>query len=42
MELYRHYPSDIVVGSIIGAYFGLIVGFGAKLRLPRPLKTARP
>jgi membrane-associated phospholipid phosphatase len=35
MELYRHYPSDVIVGSIIGIYFGLTVGFGAKLRLPR-------
>ena len=33
MELYRHYPSDIVVGSIIGIYFGLLVGFGAKVRI---------
>jgi membrane-associated phospholipid phosphatase len=41
MELDRHYPSDVVVGSIIGIYFGLMAGFGAKLRLPRPLKTAR-
>ena len=30
MELDRHYPSDVVVGSIIGIYFGLMVGFGAK------------
>jgi membrane-associated phospholipid phosphatase len=36
MELYRHYPSDVVVGSIIGIYFGLMVGFGAKLR-SRPI-----
>ena len=36
MELDRHYPSDVVVGSIIGIYFGLMVGFGAKLRRPRP------
>jgi membrane-associated phospholipid phosphatase len=35
MELYRHYPSDVIVGSIIGIYFGLMVGYGAKLRLPR-------
>jgi membrane-associated phospholipid phosphatase len=35
MELDRHYPSDVVVGSIIGVYFGLMVGFGAKLRRPR-------
>jgi len=41
MELYRHYPSDVVVGSIIGIYFGLLVGFGAKLRAPRPLITTR-
>jgi membrane-associated phospholipid phosphatase len=41
MELDRHYPSDVVVGSIVGIYFGLMVGFGAKLRLPRLLKTAR-
>lgn len=36
MELYRHYPSDVVVGSIIGIYFGLLVGFGAKLHRTRP------
>ena len=35
MELYRHYPSDVIVGSILGIYFGCMVGFGAKLRLPR-------
>jgi membrane-associated phospholipid phosphatase len=35
MELYRHYPSDVVVGSIIGLYFGLLVGLGAKLRMRR-------
>ena len=39
MELYRHYPSDIAVGSIIGIYFGLLVGFGAKQRRTLP---ARP
>ena len=32
LELYRHYPSDIAVGSIIGICFGLLVGFGAKAR----------
>jgi membrane-associated phospholipid phosphatase len=32
LELNRHYPSDVVVGSIIGIYFGLLVGFGAKSR----------
>ncbi len=36
MELYRHYPSDIAVGTIIGLYFGLLVGFGAKLRRSIP------
>ena len=35
MELYRHYPSDVIVGSIIGIYFGLMVGYGSKLRSPR-------
>lgn len=40
MELDRHYPSDVVVGSIIGIYFGLMVGFGAKLRRPHRLKVA--
>jgi membrane-associated phospholipid phosphatase len=32
MELYRHYPSDVIVGAIIGIYFGLLAGFGAKVR----------
>ena len=38
MELNRHHPSDVAVGSVIGIYFGLMVGFGAKLRhtLPMP------
>jgi membrane-associated phospholipid phosphatase len=31
MELYRHYPSDVVVGAIIGIYFGLLVGYGVKV-----------
>jgi len=35
MELDRHYPSDVVVGSIVGVYFGLMVGFGAKRRWSR-------
>ncbi len=34
MELDRHYPSDVVVGAIIGIYFGLLVGYGAKARTP--------
>jgi membrane-associated phospholipid phosphatase len=37
MELDRHYPSDVAVGSIIGIYFGLIVGLGAKVRRTRPM-----
>ena len=37
LELFRHYPSDVLVGSVVGIYFGLMVGFGAKLRRPRPL-----
>ncbi len=36
MELNRHYPSDVAVGSIIGIYFGLLVGCGAKVRRTRP------
>ncbi len=32
MELLRHYPSDVAVGSLIGIYFGLLVGYGAKWR----------
>ncbi|MCE0499097.1 MAG: phosphatase PAP2 family protein [Methylacidiphilales bacterium] len=35
MEDYRHYPSDVLVGSAIGIYFGLMTGWGAKVRLPR-------
>jgi membrane-associated phospholipid phosphatase len=30
MELNRHYPSDVAVGSVIGIYFGLLVGWGAR------------
>jgi membrane-associated phospholipid phosphatase len=40
MELGRHYPSDVLVGAIIGIYFGLLVGYGARLRrLVRPLDS---
>ncbi len=42
MELYRHYPSDIFVGAAIGIYFGLMVGFGAKLRRMWPVKKITP
>ncbi len=40
MELNRHYPSDVVVGSIIGIYFGLLVGLGARVRRSPRLKSA--
>ncbi len=42
MELGRHYPSDVLVGAIIGIYFGLLVGYGAKWRAPRQLADAKP
>ena len=35
MEIYRHYPSDVAVGSIIGIYFGGLVGMAARGRRPR-------
>lgn len=36
LELYRHYPSDILVGAAIGIFFGLMVALGARLHRPRP------
>ena len=36
LELYRHFPSDVLVGAAIGIYFGLLVGYASKLRHPRP------
>jgi undecaprenyl-diphosphatase len=42
MELNRHYPSDVIVGSIIGIYFGLLVGYGAKVRRAAPPLDSRP
>jgi membrane-associated phospholipid phosphatase len=30
MELNRHYPSDVAVGSVIGIYFGAMVGWAAQ------------
>jgi membrane-associated phospholipid phosphatase len=41
MEIYRHYPSDVVVGSMVGLYFGLMIGWGAKVRRPRPAQSCR-
>jgi len=32
MELNKHYPSDVLVGSIVGLYFGALIGFAAKRR----------
>jgi undecaprenyl-diphosphatase len=44
MELDRHYPSDVIVGAIIGIYFGLLVGYGAKWRASaaRPRQSSIP
>jgi membrane-associated phospholipid phosphatase len=42
MELYRHYPSDVAVGTVIGIYFGLLVGLGAKLRRRRLAGSVTP
>jgi undecaprenyl-diphosphatase len=34
MELNKHYPSDVMVGSIVGLYFGVLVGAaGGRRRL---------
>ena len=41
MELNRHYPSDVAVGSVIGIYFGAMVGFGSKWR-GRAIKASTP
>lgn len=32
MELYRHWPSDVVVGTLVGLYFGLLISWGAQTR----------
>ena len=35
LELHRHYPGDVLVGAVIGLYFGLLVGLASQLRRPR-------
>jgi membrane-associated phospholipid phosphatase len=42
VELYRHYPSDVVSGAVIGIYFGLLSGYGAKVRRAMPPLDSRP
>jgi membrane-associated phospholipid phosphatase len=37
MELYRHFPSDVLVGAMIGIWLGLLVGCGGRLRRGRGL-----
>jgi membrane-associated phospholipid phosphatase len=32
MELDRHYPSDVLVGALLGIWLGLLVGCGARVR----------
>jgi membrane-associated phospholipid phosphatase len=32
MELNKHYPSDVLVGAIIGIYFGSVVGLAGRAR----------
>jgi len=41
LELERHYPSDVLVGSLIGIYFGLLVGYGARARRVVPPLDSR-
>lgn len=36
MDLNRHYPSDITVGTMVGIVFGLAVGYGAKRPNSKP------
>jgi membrane-associated phospholipid phosphatase len=40
MELYRHYPSDVAVGSLIGITLGLLVGLGSRVRRTRGPRTS--
>jgi membrane-associated phospholipid phosphatase len=34
LELNKHYPSDVIVGSLVGLYFGLLIGSAAGSRRP--------
>jgi membrane-associated phospholipid phosphatase len=34
LELNKHYPSDVMVGSIVGLYFGILIGSAAGSRRP--------
>jgi membrane-associated phospholipid phosphatase len=35
MELDKHYPSDVIVGALVGLYFGVLAGRGARRLRPR-------
>jgi undecaprenyl-diphosphatase len=39
MELDRHYPSDVLVGALIGIWLGLLVGCGARRGRFRPVRS---
>ena len=39
MELNRHYPSDVLAGTAIGLYFGLMTGWGARVQVRRAAKA---
>jgi membrane-associated phospholipid phosphatase len=32
LELNKHFPSDVLIGSVIGLYFGAVIGAAGKLR----------
>jgi undecaprenyl-diphosphatase len=38
MELNRHFPSDVLVGALIGIWLGLLVGCGSRVRRSRPVR----
>jgi membrane-associated phospholipid phosphatase len=42
MELNKHFPSDVIVGSIVGIYWGVVIGLaGTQLRAGSPERAAR-